>query len=123
MTRRRIAVSEIDLSTSCAGVFAGGDGVTGLASVVQAIAHGRQAAAAIDRYLGGSGRIEETLAPAERLHDLPPLQAETKARPRIALPCRSSKGRVGSFAPVEQGYSQEAAIREASRCLRCDLEP
>jgi len=123
VTRRRIAVSDNDLATSCAGVFAGGDGVTGPASVVQAIAHGRQAAAAIDRYLGGSGRIEETLAPAERLHDLPPLQAETKARPRIALPCRSSKGRVRSFAPVERGYSQEEAIREASRCLRCDLEP
>jgi NADH-quinone oxidoreductase subunit F len=120
--RQRIGVDELTLQTSAEGVFAGGDVVTGPASVVEAIAHGRRAAEAIDRYLGGSGEIEEKLAPEEDISKLPPLSAETKARLRSKMPHRASKTRVSNFQQVELGYSREAAIKEASRCLRCDLE-
>ena len=46
---------EKDLATGEKGVFAGGDVVSGPASIIGAIAHGRKAASAIDRYLGGNG--------------------------------------------------------------------
>jgi len=58
------------LRTSRDGVFAGGDAVTGPASVIEAIAAGRKAAISIDRYLGGEGIIEETLAPVQGI-DMP----------------------------------------------------
>lgn len=41
-----------DLATSMAGVFAGGDIVTGAATVIEAMGAGRKAAAGIRRYLG-----------------------------------------------------------------------
>ncbi len=41
-----------DLATSMAGVFAGGDIVTGAATVIEAMGAGRKAAAGIKRYLG-----------------------------------------------------------------------
>ena len=46
------------LATSKAGIFAGGDAVVGAASVIEAIAAGRQVAISIDKYLGSSGMIE-----------------------------------------------------------------
>jgi len=120
--RQRIGVDELTLRTSVEGVFAGGDVVTGPASVVGAIAHGRLAAEAIDRYLGGTGVIDEKLAPEEDLSKLPPLSAETKARLRPNMPHRVPKVRVKNFQQVEMGYTRQAAVKEASRCLRCDLE-
>jgi NADH-quinone oxidoreductase subunit F len=117
-----IAVHPDAFATSAEGVFAGGDAVSGPASVVQAIAHGRHAAQAIDRYLGGNGDIHETLAPPEDIEGLPELAAETGARTRPKLPFAPVHRRLRGFEPVERGYSRKAAMEEASRCLRCDLE-
>jgi NADPH-dependent glutamate synthase beta subunit-like oxidoreductase len=118
----RGSVIEVDpdtLATSREGVFAGGDAVSGPASVIEAIAAGRQAAISIDRYLGGSGDIDETLALPEG--ELVPLEeAEEKRRPQ--MPNLPVKERLDGFTQVELGYSEEMAIEEAMRCLRCDLE-
>ena len=61
----RIVAEEVSLTTGEPGIFAGGDIVTGPASIINGIAQGRQAAAAIDRFLGGIGDISETLASPE----------------------------------------------------------
>ncbi len=114
-----IEVNPDTLATSQPGVFAGGDAVTGPASVIEAIATGRQAAISIDRYLGGSGDIKEALAPVEQA-GAPLEEAEEKRRP--GMPTLPVEQRAGSFAQVELGYSDEMAIEEAMRCLRCDLE-
>lgn len=107
------------LATSKEGVFAGGDVVTGPASVIEAIAAGRQAAISIDKYLGGSGDIAETLAPPEETAT-PLEEAEEKRRPHMStLPVEQ---RTKDFSQVELGYDDEMAIEEANRCLRCDLE-
>ncbi len=53
-------VDQKTLATSVTGVFAAGDAVTGTKSVIEAIAGGRQAASAMDLYLGGDGRIDES---------------------------------------------------------------
>jgi NADH-quinone oxidoreductase subunit F len=117
----RITVDDA-LGTSEEGVFAGGDVVSGPSSVVEAIAHGRRAARAIDLYLGGDGMIDETLAPAEDPDALPPMKPETRARYRPEMPCLSPRTRARGWGQVEKGYTRQAAIKEASRCLRCDLE-
>ena len=45
--------------------------------------------------------------------------SEDRFRP--PMPVSDLATRFGSFAEVELGYTQQAAIEEASRCLRCDL--
>jgi NADH-quinone oxidoreductase subunit F len=117
-----ISVHPDSLATSVEGVFAGGDVVSGPASVVEAIAHGRLAAQAIDLHLGGDGDTSEVLAPPENVKSLPPLRPETGARHRLGVPVVAPRDVIRGFGAVELGFSREAAIEEASRCLRCDLE-
>jgi NADH-quinone oxidoreductase subunit F len=114
-----IQVAPDILATSREGVFAGGDAVTGPASVIEAIAHGRQAAISIDKYLGGKGEIDETLAPPEEV--VAPLGEPVEGR-RIEVPALLVAKRLKGFSQVELGLSEEMAIKEAERCLRCDLE-
>ena len=52
--RRGCIVADEDGVTSRPGVFAGGDAVTGAATVILAMGAGRKAAAAIDRYIRGT---------------------------------------------------------------------
>ncbi len=113
-----VEVNPNTLATAKTGVFAGGDAVTGPASIIEAIAAGRQAAISIDEYLGGSGNIIEVLAPPEGEVTL---SEEVKGKRRPHMPALSSAKRTGNFNHVELGYSQEMAIEEAKRCLRCDL--
>ncbi len=89
--------------------------------MIAAMTHGRAAAQAIDRYLGGSGDIDEHLAPAEIVSELPPMPVETDDRFRPPMPISDLATRFQSFSEVELGYSRQDAIEEASRCLRCDL--
>ncbi len=114
-----IQVDPDTLASSREGVFAGGDVVSGPASVIEAIADGRQAAISIDRYLGGRGEIEETLAPPEGA--VAPLEEAPEER-RVEVPSLPVDERLKSFSQVELGLSEEMAIKEAKRCLRCDLE-
>ncbi len=114
-----IQVDPDTLATSRDGVFAGGDAISGPASVIEAIADGRQAAISIDKYLGGSGEIDETLAPSEEA--AAPLGEAVEGR-RAEVPTLPVAERLRGFGQVELGLSEEMAIKEAERCLRCDLE-
>jgi NADPH-dependent glutamate synthase beta subunit-like oxidoreductase len=109
------------LATDLDGVFAGGDVVSGPASVIEAIAAGRQAAVSIDRYLGGQGLIDEKLAPPEEITGPFEMQ-EQEAGKRTEMPLLAAGKRLKSFDVVELGYTKELACEEAERCLRCDLE-
>ncbi len=118
----RIKVDADSLATSRAGVYAGGDVVSGPASVIEAIAAGRQAAISIDRYLGGRGNIDEVLAPPEEVipsRNIEEVEGEKHRPPMNMLPVSK---RIKSFAQVELGFDKEKAIEEAKRCLWCDLE-
>jgi len=114
-----IQVDPDTLATSREGVFAGGDAVNGPASVIESIANGRQAASSIDRFLGGSGEIDETLAPPEG--EAAPLE-EAEEEPRVEIPELPVAERLKSFSQVELTLSEKVAVKEANRCLRCDLE-
>jgi len=118
--RNTVQVDGDTLAAAREGVFAGGDAVTGPATVIEAIAAGRQAAISIDKYLGGSGAIDETLASPEEVELLPEIEEGEKHR--ISIPTLTLSERLSSFAEVELGLGEEVAIEEAKRCLRCDLE-
>ena len=53
MNRRGCLVADDNGATTREGVFAGGDAVTGAATVILAMGAGRKAAAAIHEYLSG----------------------------------------------------------------------
>lgn len=101
--------------TEAAGVFAAGDCTAGPASVIEAVAAGRTAAAEIDKYLGGDGRVQEEIG-ADRLHFVPVAEADT-AREQAAG--RQAEQAVSGFQEVELGLKEDAARREAARCLHC----
>jgi formate dehydrogenase beta subunit len=119
--RRTLEVDEATLATGQAGVFAAGDAVTGTASVIEAIAAGRKAASSIDSYLGGEGKIEETLVDAQPPSPHLGREEGFADKPRAPVPCIPVKERLASFNTVELGFGQEESAEEAARCLQCDL--
>lgn len=112
-----IKVDEEDFSTDEEGLFAGGDVVSGPDSIINAIAHGRKAAAAMDKYLGGNGNIDELLAEPENEVLLSKLAVEV--RPREDLNLLKPWQRQG-FDQVERGLTERQAAAETNRCLECD---
>ncbi len=115
-----IKADPVTLETGVRGVFAGGDTVTGAATVIQALAAGRKAAISIDRYLKGepldTGREGEAVSESKLIVDTWGLAKEARSDV-LALPVAQRKG---NFKEVELGLSREEAIREAKRCLSCD---
>ena len=96
------------------GVFAGGDCVTGPATVIRAIAAGKAAAATIDDYLGFNHEIKvDVTVPTPRCTDPRP-------RGRVNLGERDASERKCDFQCIECGMTDEEAAQESSRCLRCD---
>jgi len=116
-----LEVNNSTMETSVSGVFACGDIVKGPASIVDAVALGRKAAVAIDRYLGGNGNIDETfIAPEKPSHWLG-REEDFTYRKRAEMPTLQVEKRRGNFAEVELGFDEKKAVEEAKRCLRCDL--
>ena len=96
------------------GIFAGGDCVSGPATVIRAIAAGKVAAANIDEYLGFHHVIQVPVdIPTPAPHNRTPCG-------RVNLRERPVPERVGDFEKVECGMSLEEAQQESHRCLRCD---
>jgi len=119
--RANSIVVDADLKTSVEGIFAAGDTTYGTKSVIQAIASGRDAAVAIDKYLGGDGDISETFAP-EQFKD-PAIGKEEgfgylKAVGKDILPVTE---RQDNFKQFDLGICEGNICGETSRCLQCDL--
>jgi NADH-quinone oxidoreductase subunit F len=112
------------LATSRAGVFAGGDVVTGPDTVVNAIAAGKKASLMIGRYLRGEELKQPSAVRRPRHYvEACALSEEALAEIRRAEPpLLPIEVRRRSFSEVELCLSAEDASREAKRCLRCDLE-
>ena len=120
-----LVVDNNKLSTNVSGIFAGGDFVTGPGMVIEAIAAGRRAAIAIDKHLrndpsrvdmydlkhngNGSGEVQEEEDSWENM-------------PRLVMPKLSAEESRASFEEIECGFPEKVAVKEAKRCLRCDLE-
>jgi heterodisulfide reductase subunit A2 len=122
----RIRVDANTFETGEPGVFAGGDLVLGPATVVEAIAHGRQAADSIHRYVQKTAaakaldpgdvqtRTPAATVPASVLEQVP-VQA------RAMVPLRDPRQRVHCFDEVEPCLSEDMALAEAARCLNCGV--
>ncbi len=109
--------------TSESNIFAGGDCVTGPATVIQAVGAGRRASDAIDSYLM-KGYVHESdvdySCSRGTMEDLPKWEFEMMPRfARAEMPAISKEARKNNFTEVELGLDEETAKAEARRCLRC----
>lgn len=109
--------------TSEDNIFAGGDCVTGPATVIQAVAAGRRAADAMHSYLN-IGYVRESNVDYScsrgSMEDLPRWEFEERPKfRRAAMPAITIEARKDNFDEVELGLSEEAAVTEARRCLKC----
>jgi NADPH-dependent glutamate synthase beta subunit-like oxidoreductase len=103
--------------------YAGGDALTGPDTVIGAIAAGHQAARDIDgaiRKLNGEAVWE---VHAEEKIVIPlVIDEDNPEAPQTKMPEVHGLKRKQSFIEVELGFTMEEAIKEATRCLRCDAE-
>jgi NADPH-dependent glutamate synthase beta subunit-like oxidoreductase/NAD-dependent dihydropyrimidine dehydrogenase PreA subunit len=108
------------MATGRAGIFAGGDVVSGPKTIIDAVAAGRRAAGSIHEYLAGVRDGEGEILRAVRYATAPErdLVLDLERRPRLhpALPMLD----LASFAPNQPGFDQATARAEAGRCFRCD---
>ena len=116
-----ITVDEARLETGMKGVYAGGDVTAVPGSMIHAIAAGRKAASAMDKALGGTGEIEEVFF--ERGTPNPNLGRHEgyAAWPREKVPEIDVRRGHESFQELALGFTEEQALKEARRCLQCDL--
>ncbi len=118
-----VDIDGTSMQTSAEKIFAGGDCVTGPATVIQAVAAGRHAAAAMDQFVRkGYVRLANASYNCSRgrLEDLP--RDEFEAVPRLArapMPELPIETRVHDFDIVELGFDEATARAEAARCLKC----
>ncbi|MFQ5722730.1 MAG: FAD-dependent oxidoreductase, partial [Candidatus Aminicenantales bacterium] len=122
---KTLKVDPETMATNVPGIFAGGDVVSGPATVLGAMQAGKNAAECIDRYLKGEP-LKQKYESLKSTMEVPPVELSgdeiLKEIKRVEMPCLSPSERVDNFKEVELGISKEMAIKEARRCLRCDLE-
>lgn len=115
-----IQIDPVTLTTNRVGVFAGGDAVTGPATVTEALAAGRMAAFRIDDYL-----LHKYPKPAKEEREIlkgnlsPETVRMIKKIGRVDPPVLPPKKRTADFQTVELTFGWTEAINEARRCLRC----
>ncbi len=118
---RGISVDPLTLETRIPGVFAGGDIVTGPASVIEAVGAGKRAAESIGRYLNGEdlriGREEEI----EETTWVKDSEKITKKPERYTVPHLDVGRQKVSFEKADEllATTKEVAMFEARRCLEC----
>ncbi|MFP4081564.1 MAG: FAD-dependent oxidoreductase [Candidatus Aminicenantes bacterium] len=120
---RTVEVHPQTFQTNLPGIFAGGEVASGPASAVEAMASGRKAASAIDRFLGGEGLKDDPYESRRVKRESLWIgqQENFYAREKVSMTTLSLARRLRSFELIQKGYGEAEARREADRCLRCDL--
>lgn len=119
-TSGTIIVNPETMATNIPGVYAGGDVVKGPDVLVAAMGMGRRASLAIDKYLRGekTGRI--SFYPSENKVEEVPIGIIDKEE-RVKSKLLSINERKKVFKEVEQGFTDNMALKEAKRCLGCGI--
>ncbi|HZT98894.1 MAG TPA: FAD-dependent oxidoreductase [Ktedonobacteraceae bacterium] len=107
--------------TSRPGLFAGGDFTQGSRNLISAIGDGRDAAIAINRYLGGADMPAETAEEVELPDYRRGMVDNYESIPFQLMPSLPLKERYSNTRETETGYTPEQAVQQARRCLQCQL--
>jgi len=121
VNRDLIVINQDTLETGMERVYAGGDVAITSGAIIHAIAAGRKAAASIDIELGGSGEIEEILFERETPRRHIGRDEGFASWRREKVPELEVEIRSGGFQEISIGYDTDQALKEAKRCLQCDL--
>lgn len=96
-------------------VFAGGDCVSGPATAIKSIGAGKIAALNIDEYLGYHHTMPSEI-------EIPEANENMRHHfGRVNMQERFARERKNDFDPIELCMSEEEAMQECSKCLRCDV--
>ncbi len=114
-----INVDPVTCQTDDPDIFSGGDAVTGPATVVEAVAAGKEAAISINRFIRGEdlkiGREKDW----EGVDDMPLDGIAVKyGNP---MPGLSADERTTNFNEVQLGFDEPASQNESQRCLSCGI--
>jgi NADPH-dependent glutamate synthase beta subunit-like oxidoreductase/ferredoxin len=121
-------LNEQTLQSSLPNVFFGGDAAFGPKNIITAVAHGHQAAVSIDKFLSGED-IAQRPAPLTNLvsqkmgiHEWS-YDNDISVDARHKVPWAAAEQALASIrVEVELGFDYKTAIREAERCLNCDVQ-
>ncbi len=117
--RNTVSADEETFRTSLDGVFAVGDMTNKGASIaIAAIGEAQKAAVVIDRYLHGEAARYKKPYFVEREIPLEFFEKFEK-KPRAKMPQLSAAERKTNFKEVSLGFAEDAAKKEAQRCLEC----
>lgn len=119
-----IVVNPQTFQTSEEGVFAGGDVVRGNRTVIQAINGGRRAARAIHAYVANISlphpKRQLNFTKGKKFEDIDLHNFEDiPMRLGEKMPARLPERRIKDFDEIELGFTEETALRESNRCLKC----
>ncbi|MFW9821939.1 MAG: FAD-dependent oxidoreductase [Candidatus Thorarchaeota archaeon] len=118
--RNKIKVNEVTFETNIPGVFAGGDIINNSKAVaIAAIAHGKEAAISIDRYLKGENLIEGRYK-QDRMFFKGPKKPPKDYSLKPETLKEATEEVVWSFEEIDQMFDEEMALQEARRCLSCN---
>jgi NADPH-dependent glutamate synthase beta subunit-like oxidoreductase len=107
--------------TSYPGLFAGGDFTDGSRNLISAIGDGRDAAGAINRYLGGVDKPAEAAEEVELPDYRRGMVDDYESIPFENIPSLPKRERYSNTRETETGYTAEQAVVQARRCLQCQL--
>jgi NADPH-dependent glutamate synthase beta subunit-like oxidoreductase len=122
-------VDKTTMMSTRPGVFFGGDSAWGPENIIWAVAHGHQAALSIDLHCNGKSLSEDRPKPGSDLfsqkmgihewsykNDYSPVH-------RVAMPHADKAQSLRNLkVEVELGFDDKLALKEAERCLNCDIE-
>ena len=114
-----LTVNAETLQTNRPGIFAGGDVVTGPATVIEAVAAGKRAAKYIAEYLQGKelpAERQEKPPSGKNWAAVPPDESVRKRMTPLTLPVEK---RLAGFEEVNLPPDEKSAQKEAARCLDC----
>jgi formate dehydrogenase major subunit len=118
-----IAADPKTLQTGIPSMFAAGDGVTGAATIIEAIAQAKIASRSCHQYLMGEEIVPEHKPFVSKKANFKKLGKEDfepfyEHQKREEMPVLPPNDRV-NFKEVELGYTEEQCLTEAQRCLEC----
>jgi NADPH-dependent glutamate synthase beta subunit-like oxidoreductase len=109
-------------------VFFGGDAAFGPKNIIWAVAHGHEAAVSIDKMLNGEDIADRPQPAVEMMSQKMGIHEwsydnEIAPDRRYKVPLRDKVVALKDIkAEVELGFDPDLALKEAHRCLNCDME-
>jgi NADPH-dependent glutamate synthase beta subunit-like oxidoreductase len=121
-------VDETTFASTHPKVFFGGDAAFGPKNIIWAVAHGHEAAVSIDKMLSGEDMTHRPLPAVEMVSQKMGIHEwsydnDVALDQRYKVPHRDTAVALKDIkAEVELGFDVNLALKEAHRCLNCDVE-